>query len=172
MTASAPCTTILLVVNFWRSFLLVWVSYITTPSTKRYQSQLCSILCNNLNGKRISRRIDTCICITESLCCTPETNKHNIANQLYSNIKLKLKKKKKKPVSCLLDFAIRLNLKGDFLFVCLFFWWKNYHGALYSSVFLRGLGLWLLYPTLFLLQKKEEKYLPTFFFDSFQYQSQ
>ena len=29
----------------------------------------------------------TYICITESLCCTPEIN--NIANQLYSNIKIK-----------------------------------------------------------------------------------
>ena len=39
--------------------------------------ELCSVLCNNLNGKRIWKRIDihvyTCICITESLCCTPET---------------------------------------------------------------------------------------------------
>ena len=34
----------------------------------------CSIFCNKLNGKRIGERIDTCICITESLCCTPETN--------------------------------------------------------------------------------------------------
>ena len=31
--------------------------------------------------------INTCICITESLCCTPETN---TVNQLYSNIKLKV----------------------------------------------------------------------------------
>ena len=29
------------------------------------------------------------ICITESLCCTPETN--NIVDQLYSNIKKKFK---------------------------------------------------------------------------------
>ena len=29
---------------------------------------------NDLNGKRIWKRIDTCICITESLCCTPEAN--------------------------------------------------------------------------------------------------
>ena len=28
-----------------------------------------SVLCNNLNGKRIWTRIDTCIWITESLCC-------------------------------------------------------------------------------------------------------
>ena len=35
--------------------------------------ELCPISCNNLNGKRTWKRIDTCICITESLCCTPET---------------------------------------------------------------------------------------------------
>jgi len=29
------------------------------------------ILCNNLNGKRI----DACICLTQSFCYTPETNK-------------------------------------------------------------------------------------------------
>ena len=33
----------------------------------------CSILCNKLNGKRIWKRIDICICITESFCCRPET---------------------------------------------------------------------------------------------------
>ena len=50
--------------------------------------ELCSILCNNLNRKRIWKRIDICICITESLCY------HNIVNQLYSNIKYKAKKNK------------------------------------------------------------------------------
>ena len=33
---------------------------------------LCSILCNNLYGKRVWERIDICTCITESLYCTPE----------------------------------------------------------------------------------------------------
>ena len=32
------------------------------------------ILCNNLKGKRILKRIDIWLCVTESLCCTPETN--------------------------------------------------------------------------------------------------
>ena len=32
------------------------------------------IFCNYLNGKRIWEAIDACICITESLCHTPETN--------------------------------------------------------------------------------------------------
>ena len=38
------------------------------------QRELYSMFCNNLNGKRIWKRMDICICITESLCCTPETN--------------------------------------------------------------------------------------------------
>ena len=36
--------------------------------------EFCSIFYNNLNGKRIWKRIDTCICITESLCCALEAN--------------------------------------------------------------------------------------------------
>ena len=36
--------------------------------------ELCSIFCNNLNRKRIRKRIDTYMCIAESLCCTPETS--------------------------------------------------------------------------------------------------
>ena len=36
--------------------------------------KLCSILCNNLNGKRNWKRIVACIHITKSLCWTPEAN--------------------------------------------------------------------------------------------------
>ena len=36
--------------------------------------ELWSIFCNSVNGKRIWKRIDTCICITESLCWIPESN--------------------------------------------------------------------------------------------------
>ena len=32
------------------------------------------MLCNNLNGKMVWKRIDTFIYITESLCCKPEIN--------------------------------------------------------------------------------------------------
>ena len=39
-----------------------------------WHRELCSILWNSLNGKRIWKIIDTCICTTESLCYTPETN--------------------------------------------------------------------------------------------------
>ena len=43
-------------------------------NSNRTESRLCSILRSNLNGKRIWRRIDTCGCVTESFCCTPEAN--------------------------------------------------------------------------------------------------
>ena len=36
-----------------------------------YHRELCLVFCNNQNGKRFQKRI---VCITESLCCTPETN--------------------------------------------------------------------------------------------------
>ena len=53
-----------------------------------------SILCNHLNGKRIWKRIDTCIFITVSLCCTPKTNTTLLIN--YTPIKNSLKKKKQR----------------------------------------------------------------------------
>ena len=42
--------------------------------------KLCSVFSNNLNGKRILKRIDKCICITESPCCT-----HKISTTLLIN---------------------------------------------------------------------------------------
>ena len=38
-----------------------------------YHRELCSTFCYILSGKRTWKRIHTCICITESRCCTPET---------------------------------------------------------------------------------------------------
>ena len=50
------------------------------------QGTLYSVLCGDLNGKEIPKRVAMCICITDS-------NQHNIVKQLNSN-----KKKKKKRV--------------------------------------------------------------------------
>ena len=50
-------------------YTLLYLKQITN-----YIAQGTLPLCNNLNGKRIRKRTDTCICITESLCYTPETN--------------------------------------------------------------------------------------------------
>ena len=45
-----------------------------------YHRELCLIFCNNLNEKIIQKRVDTCICITESLWCTTETNTELLIN--------------------------------------------------------------------------------------------
>ena len=37
------------------------------------QRELCSMLCRSLDGRGVWGRIDTCICMAESLCCPPET---------------------------------------------------------------------------------------------------
>ena len=36
--------------------------------------ELYSILYSNLYGKRIWKKVDTCVCTADPLCCTPETN--------------------------------------------------------------------------------------------------
>ena len=68
----------------------VWDWHVHTAIFKidnqqRQHRELCSLFSNNWNGKRIWKRIDTHIRITESLCCTPETN--NTVNQICSNKK-------------------------------------------------------------------------------------
>ena len=35
--------------------------------------ELCSALCGSLDESRVWGRVDTWICVTESLCCSPET---------------------------------------------------------------------------------------------------
>ena len=49
---------------------------------------LYSMLCHSLDGRGIGGRMDTCICMAESLHCPPVT--HNIVNRLYLNTKLKV----------------------------------------------------------------------------------
>ena len=48
------------------------------------------MLCGSLDGSAVWARMDTYLCMDESLRCAPETI--NILNELYSNIK-KIKKK-------------------------------------------------------------------------------
>ena len=38
------------------------------------QRELCSMLCGNLNGRKVWERMDTCICMAEALSCSPETH--------------------------------------------------------------------------------------------------
>ena len=35
--------------------------------------EFCSVLCGSLDGRGIWERMDTCICMAESLRCSPET---------------------------------------------------------------------------------------------------
>ena len=35
--------------------------------------EVSSMLCGSLDGRRVWGRTDTCICMAESLCCSPET---------------------------------------------------------------------------------------------------
>ena len=35
--------------------------------------ELCSMLCGSLNGREVWGRMDTCICMAQSLHCSPET---------------------------------------------------------------------------------------------------
>ena len=49
--------------------------------------ELCSVLGGRLEGRGVWGRIDTCICLAESLCFSPETITALFVNRLYSNTK-------------------------------------------------------------------------------------
>ena len=51
-------------------YTLLYIKQITTVEHR----ELYSILCNDLYGKRVWKRGDMCICVTDSLCCTSESN--------------------------------------------------------------------------------------------------
>ena len=52
-------------------YTLLYLKHITIRTNYIAQGTR-TIFCNNLNGKKIWNKIDTCI--TDSLCCIPETN--------------------------------------------------------------------------------------------------
>ena len=54
------------------------------------------MLCGSLDGSGIWGRMDTCICMAESLCCSPEAITTLFVNQLYPNTKQKSFFKKSK----------------------------------------------------------------------------
>ena len=56
------------------TYILPFLKQITNEDLLYNTGNLCSILCNGLNGKMIWKIIETCECITESLCCTLEPN--------------------------------------------------------------------------------------------------
>ena len=55
-------------------YILLFLKQITNEDLLYSAENLCSIVCNGLNGKIIWKIIDTSVCITESLCSTLEPN--------------------------------------------------------------------------------------------------
>ena len=45
------------------------------------------MLCGSLDGSGVWGRMDTCICVAESLCYSPEAITTLFVNQLYPNTK-------------------------------------------------------------------------------------
>ena len=64
----------------------------------------CSVLRGSLNGRRVWGRMNTDICMAESLCCLPETYITLLIG--YTPIKIELKKKSENLLSHVLLFAI------------------------------------------------------------------
>ena len=57
-------------VDMYTLLYLKWIINKDLPHSTGNSAQLC----NHLIGIKIKKRIDTCMCITESLCSTPETS--------------------------------------------------------------------------------------------------
>ena len=43
------------------------------PGPTGEHRELCSLLCDSLDGRGVWRRMDTCMCVAELLCCSPNT---------------------------------------------------------------------------------------------------
>ena len=57
--------------------------------------EVCLMLCGSLDGRGVWGRMDTCICMADSLHCSSETiTMLSILNWLYPKTKQKIKKKK------------------------------------------------------------------------------
>ena len=63
-------------------YTLLYLKWITNTVQHR---ELCSMLCSSLDRRVVRKRMDTRVCMAESLCGPPETVK--TVNWLYSNIK-------------------------------------------------------------------------------------
>ena len=51
---------------------LLYLKWITNKDLL-YNMELSSVLCGSLDGREVLGRMDVCICMTESLRCSPET---------------------------------------------------------------------------------------------------
>ena len=77
--------------------------------------ELCSILCGSLDGRVVSGRMDTCICIAGSLCCSPDTT----TALLISYIPIQSKKLKKKIHQAQYPQHLHVAAYGKITFFCI-----------------------------------------------------
>ena len=83
----------------WKGRLGVWDGHVHTAVFNMdnqqgptvWHRELFSVLCDGLYRERIfkKKKVDICVCTTDSFCCTPETNTTLLIN--CSNIKQKCK---------------------------------------------------------------------------------
>ena len=65
---------------------LLYLKWITNKDLL-YNMELGSVLCDSLDGREVLGRMDTCICMAESLCCSLETTTTLLGNWLYIKTK-------------------------------------------------------------------------------------
>ena len=53
-------------------YTLLYLKWITSEDLL-YSTGNCLMLCRSLDGRGVWGRMDTCVCMAESLCCPPET---------------------------------------------------------------------------------------------------
>ena len=53
-------------------YTLRYLKWIKQGPTAQHR-ELCSMSCGSLGGWGVWGRMDTCMCVAESLCCSPET---------------------------------------------------------------------------------------------------
>ena len=53
-------------------YILLYIKQVNNKEDPLYSTG--TLFCNNLSVKIIGKRTDAFICMTKSLCCTPETN--------------------------------------------------------------------------------------------------
>ena len=69
-------------------YTLLWLK----RRADRDHTEFCSMLCGGLDGRGVGGRMDTCVCMAESLCCSPETVKTLLTGYIpIQNNKLKKK---------------------------------------------------------------------------------
>ena len=71
-------------------YTLLCLKQITSKRLTLWHRELCSVLCGSLDGRGVWRRMDTYVCMIESLPCSPETITTLFVNWLDPNTKKSL----------------------------------------------------------------------------------